>query len=85
MRTSQLQSFGSNVTALLVEISEYLFSREHWSVTVGVNDVEGDFSRGGKWWAAVIFGLKNNLILLYFLKHMRGDSLEIQFLCTVFF
>lgn len=51
----------------------YLFNFEHWSMTVRVNNVEGYYSRGGKGWISFVFSLKNDFILLYFLKHVKDD------------
>lgn len=61
----------------------HLFLFEHWRMTVCVNNIKSNYSSGGKDWVSVIFGFENNFILLYSLKQIKDDILEMLLFCTV--
>lgn len=63
-------------SAVIISMNVYLFDFKHWRMTVWVNNVERYYSCGGKGWLSVVFSMKNNFILLCFLKHVKDDILE---------
>lgn len=71
------------VTIVFIKILMHLFLFEHWRMTVCVNNIKSNYSSGGKDWVSVIFGFNNNFILLYSLKQIKDDILEMSLFCTV--
>lgn len=79
----QPEVLNKTVSAVFIKILTHLFLFEHWRVTVCVKNIKSNDGSGGKDWVSVIFGFKNNFVLLYSLKQTKDDILEMSLFCTV--